>query len=88
MAPQWLLLPTAATATPVVRARSIAACMAKAPAIWPMLLPPSITSAAGASLTTRGRPRGSIPPPFSLPTYSGTRITPCEWMPRKSAMTS
>ena len=56
MAPAWLLLPTAATATLVVRARSIAWRMANAPAIWPMLLPPSITRAAPASLTTRGRP--------------------------------
>src|SRR5262245_60859043 len=61
--------------------------MAKVAPICPMLLPPSTTSAATESLMTRGSPAGSTPPSLSLRTYSGTRKTPWEWHPLRSATT-
>src|SRR5438105_1204449 len=88
MAPQWLLPRTAATATFMVRARSIARRIANVAPICPMLLPPSTRMAAAASRATRGRPRGSILPSRSRSAYSGTRSTPWEWTPWRSAVTS
>src|SRR4051794_15265443 len=88
MAPQWLLRPTAANATPCPAAASTARSMANATATWPMALPPSTTIAPPTRLATLGRPRGSTPPPVSFFTYSGTRRTPWLWMPRRSAATS
>src|SRR5437879_229158 len=88
MAPQWLLPRTAATATFMVRARSIARRIANVAPICPMLLPPSTRMAAAASRATRGRPRGSILPSRSRSAYSGTRSTPWERTPWRSAVTS
>ena len=73
--------------SPSSRARSIARPMAKWAPICPMLFPPSTTRQAPAWRTTAGRPWGSTPPAVSFRTYSGTRSTPCECTPRRSALT-
>ena len=67
-APQCLLPRTAAKATFVSRARSIAARMAKAATTCPIALSPSMMIAPPTQVATRGLPRGFTPPTISFST--------------------
>src|SRR6267378_4238555 len=84
--PKWFVFRTLTQPLPAVRAFSIAIAFAFGPTTRPRPLPPSTVAVLGDSRTMVTFAFGSMRPSVSMSTYECSRATPCESMPRRSAV--
>src|SRR3954454_453213 len=85
--PEWVEFRTPTTPTPWVRARPTAVLWARSVSTCPMPSRPSSRTSGPVSESTAGSVRADMAPDRSRATYQGSRSTPWDWWPHRSACT-